>query len=174
MLLAIFTCVSVAIAKPVSVPPQSGRAMHAFVDHLLARMTLQEKVGQLSILGRGHKGLKKLIREGLLGGTNGVLPGVDVLAYTRRMQKLAMQSPLKIPLWFMGDVNHGFRTIFPVPLALAATWNPALVEQVQHAAATEATAAGVDWTLPRWSISAATRAGAGWWKVPAKTPILTR
>ncbi len=159
MLLAIFTCVSVAIAKPVSVPPQSGRAMHAFVDHLLARMTLQEKVGQLSILGRGHKGLKKLIREGLLGGTNGVLPGVDVLAYTRRMQKLAMQSPLKIPLWFMGDVNHGFRTIFPVPLALAATWNPALVEQVQHAAATEATAAGVDWTLtpmvdigrdPRW------------------------
>lgn len=133
--------------------------MHEFVDHLLARMDLQEKVGQLSIVGADHEDLKGLIEKGLLGGTNGVLPGVDVPAYTRRMQQLAMKSRLKIPLWFMGDVNHGFRTMFPVPLALAATWDPALVERVQHAAALEATSAGVDWTFtpmvdigrdPRW------------------------
>jgi beta-glucosidase len=70
-----------------------------------------------------------------------------------------MQSRLKIPLWFMGDVCHGFATLFPVPLAMAASWDPALVEQVDRAAAVEATAAGVDWTFcpmvdisrdPRW------------------------
>ncbi|GAB3041615.1 beta-glucosidase BglX [Oleiagrimonas citrea] len=133
--------------------------MHAFVDKLLSRMTLEEKIGQLSIMGKGADNLQTLIRNGRLGGTNGVLPDTDVLAYTRRMQKLAMQSRLKIPLWFMGDVNHGFRTIFPVPLALASTWNPQLVERVHRAAAEEATAVGVDWTFspmvditrdPRW------------------------
>jgi len=142
------------------VPPAADpAAMRSFVDHLLARMTLQEKVGQLSIAGADRKDLDKLIRDGQLGGSNGVLPGQNVLAYTRHLQQLAMQSRLKIPLWFMGDVNHGFRTIFPVPLALSATWDTALVERVQHAAATEATAAGVDWTFspmvdisrdPRW------------------------
>src|SRR3546814_1795247 len=54
---------------------------------------------------------------------------------------------LKFPLWFMGDVNHGFRTIFPVPLALAASWDTDLVQRVHRAAAVEATAAGVDWTF---------------------------
>ncbi|RAP57825.1 glycoside hydrolase family 3 N-terminal domain-containing protein [Oleiagrimonas sp. MCCC 1A03011] len=140
-------------------PRHDDAAMHAFVDKLLSRMTLEEKIGQLSIMGKGADNLQTLIRNGRLGGTNGVLPDTDVLAYTRRMQKLAMQSRLKIPLWFMGDVNHGFRTIFPVPLALASTWNPQLVERVHRAAAEEATAVGVDWTFspmvditrdPRW------------------------
>lgn len=133
--------------------------MHAFVDKLLSRMTLEEKAGQLCIMGSGAGNLDQLVRSGRLGGTNGVLPGTDVLAYTRRLQHLAMQSRLKIPLWFMGDVNHGFRTIFPVPLALAATWDTALVHRVHRAAAEEATAVGVDWTFspmvditrdPRW------------------------
>ncbi|CAM5597140.1 Beta-hexosaminidase [Rhodanobacter lindaniclasticus] len=140
-------------------PTTDPATMHAFVDHLLSRMTLEEKVGQLSIAGADRKDLEQLVREGRLGGTNGVLPGQDVLAHTRRMQQLAMQSRLKIPLWFMGDVNHGFRTIFPVPLALAASWDTELVERVHRAAAAEATAAGVDWTFspmvdisrdPRW------------------------
>lgn len=155
VLLAATTCPPAAMAKP----PHDARAMHAFVDHLLGRMTLEEKIGQLSIAGADRKDLEQLIRDGRLGGTNGVLPGKNVLAYTRHMQQLAMQSRLKIPLWFMGDVSHGFRTIFPVPLALAATWDTALVERVHRAAATEATAAGVDWTFspmvdisrdPRW------------------------
>lgn len=134
-------------------------AMRVFVDTLIARMTLEEKAGQLTILGADAGHLDKLVREGRVGGTNGVLANTDVLAYTRRLQKLAMQSRLKIPLWFMGDVNHGFRTIFPVPLALASTWDTTLVRRVHRAAAEEATAAGIDWTFspmvditrdPRW------------------------
>lgn len=152
-------CGTFAAAQSAAESAAKTRAMNAFVNHLLARMSLKQKVGQLSILGADHKNLDTLIQEGLLGGTNGVLPGVNVLAYTERMQHLAMESPLKIPLWFMGDVNHGFRTMFPVPLALAATWDPGLVVQAQHAAAVEATSAGVDWTFtpmvdigrdPRW------------------------
>ncbi|HET7359431.1 MAG TPA: glycoside hydrolase family 3 N-terminal domain-containing protein [Rhodanobacteraceae bacterium] len=142
-------------------PPARGdaQAMHAFVDRLLQRMTLQEKLGQLTIVGGDRADLEHLVREGRVGGTNGVLNDRDTVAYTHRLQTLAMQSRLKIPLWFMGDVCHGFRTVFPVPLALAASWDTALVEHVHRAAAVEATAAGVSWTFcpmldisrdPRW------------------------
>lgn len=155
---------SILLAVPATAPAQSANAAHGdrdmrqTVDALLARMTLAEKVGQLSILGADRADLEAQVRAGL-GGTNGVLPGRDVAAYTRRMQQLAMQSRLKIPLWFMGDVSHGFRTTFPIPLALAASWDPAMVSQVHRQAAREATAAGVDWTFspmvditrdPRW------------------------
>lgn len=131
---------------------------NARIDALIASMTLQEKANQLSIMGADHKNLNTLIEQGL-GGTNGVLPGVNVVAYTHDKQQLAMKSRLKIPLWFMGDVAHGFRTIFPMPLALAASWNPSLVARISRAAAQEATAAGVNWTFspmvdiardPRW------------------------
>lgn len=128
-------------------PAANDAAMRAFVDKLLARMSVEEKVGQLSIMGADTENLPVLIKNGL-GGTNGVLPaGKDVYAHTRKMQQLAMQSRLKIPLWFMGDVSHGFRTVFPVPLALASSWDTDLVERVHRMAATEATAAGVDWTF---------------------------
>ncbi|HET7611320.1 MAG TPA: glycoside hydrolase family 3 N-terminal domain-containing protein [Rhodanobacteraceae bacterium] len=148
-----------ALAAGAAPAPYDDEAMRPFVDGLLQRMTIEEKVGQLTILGADSKDLEQLIREGKVGGTNGVLQDTDVLAYTHHMQQLAMQSRLKIPLWFMGDVCHGFATLFPVPLAMAASWDPALVEQVDRAAAVEATAAGVDWTFcpmvdisrdPRW------------------------
>ncbi len=153
---------AIAPAAPAALPgPGDAQSMHAFVDGLLKRMTLEEKAGQLTIIGSGipRGELEKLIREGRVGGTNGVLQQADVLAYTHAMQQQAMRSRLKIPLWFMGDVCHGFRTIFPVPLAMAATWDPALYERVDRAAAVEATAAGVDWSFcpmvditrdPRW------------------------
>lgn len=147
---------------PAPAPPSSrnGQAMHAFVDGLLARMTLEEKAGQLTILGTDRGQLETLIREGKVGGSNGVLPNQpDLAGRLRHLQEIAMQSRLKIPLWFMGDVCHGFRTIFPVPLAMAATWDPDLWQRVNRAAAQEATSAGVDWTFcpmvdlgrdPRW------------------------
>lgn len=142
-------------------PPNGAAAMHAFVARLMRRMTLEEKIGQLTIIGSGipKAELERLIREGRVGGANGVLTRADVLAYTHHMQQQAMQSRLKIPLWFMGDVCHGFRTVFPAPLAMAATWDPQLYTQVDRAAAVEATAAGVDWSFcpmvdvsrdPRW------------------------
>lgn len=155
MLLPVAAAVTPCSA-PLAVDPPG---MHAFVERLLSHMTVREKIGQLTILGKDAQHLDTRIRKGETGGTNGVLPDTDVLAYTRRLQQLAMQSRLKIPLWFMGDVNHGFRTIFPVPLALAATWDTNLVQRVHRAAAQEATAVGVDWTFspmvditrdPRW------------------------
>src|SRR3546814_20336183 len=87
------------------------------------------------------------------------MPGHDVAVYPRHIQDMAMQSRLKIPVWFMGDAAHGYRIVMPVPLALAATWDTALVERVHRAAAIEATSDGVDWTFspmldiardPRW------------------------
>lgn len=146
-------------ARPTAETGRSPATMQVRIDSLIARMTLDEKIGQLTILGADHAGLETLAREGRLGGTNGVLPGRDVAAYTRHMQQLAMQSRLKIPLWFMGDVSHGFRTTFPIPLALASSWDTDLVRRVHRQAAREATAAGVDWTFspmvdisrdPRW------------------------
>ena len=122
-------------------------------------MSLKEKIGQLSIFGGDHKDLNSYVKKGQLGGTNGVLPGQDVYHYTLKMQKMAMQSPLKIPMVFMGDVIHGFRTIFPVPLAMACSWNPSLIRRADSVAAVEATNAGVNWTFtpmvdiardPRW------------------------
>jgi len=129
------------------------------VDSVLSLMTLEEKAGQLCIMGADHPNLKQLVKEGKLGGTNGVLPGRNVGRYTRQMQKLAMQSRLKIPLLFMGDVIHGFQTGFPVPLALAASWDPDLTRKTDSISAVEATASGVSWTFnpmidiardPRW------------------------
>ena len=149
-----------ALAVPATArPSDDAAAMRAKVEGLIARMTLEEKAGQLSVLGDDFGNLDDLARNGELGATNGVFNDRDVAAYTHHLQQMAMQSRLKIPLMFDGDVAHGFRTIFPVQLALAATWDTDLVTRVHHAAAVEATAAGVDWTFspmldiardPRW------------------------
>lgn len=156
-LLVIESCTALKVSAQ-SIEP-AKISIDAKVDSLLKRMTLEEKIGQLTIMGADRKNLKELIKEGKVGGTNGVLPGKDVEPYTREMQKVAMQSRLKIPLMFMGDVIHGFRTIFPVPIALASSWDPQLTETMDSVSAIEATAAGVDWTFtpmvdiardPRW------------------------
>lgn len=151
-----------ATAAPAPQPPSTldGPAMHAFVDKLLARMTVEEKVGQLTLLGEDRKDLERLASAGKLGASNGLLGDKpDLAGYLHHMQELAVHSRMGIPLLFVGDVCHGFHTIFPVPLAMAATWDPALWERVNRAAANEATATGVDWTYcpmvdisrdPRW------------------------
>ena len=121
------------------------------VDSVLARMTLEEKLGQLTqVPGRwGDTG--PIVPEGgedeIRRGHVGSFLGVFGAGYTRRMQELALQSRNKIPLPFAHDVIHGFRTIFPVPLAEAATWDPAGVERAARIAAIEATAAGLHWTF---------------------------
>jgi beta-glucosidase len=152
-------------AQKISAQPNSSRAdttrrINQKVDSVLALMTLQEKAGQLTIIGAGRKNLDSLVKKGLVGGTNGMLPGrKNVRKYLRKMQKLAMQSRLGIPLLFMGDVIHGYRTTFPVPVAEACSWNPSLVRSTDSVAAVEATAAGMNWTFapmvdiardPRW------------------------
>lgn len=121
------------------------------VEALLGRMTLEEKLGQLSQWSAGNAatgpaaaaGSENDIRAGKVGSFLG-LWGADT---TRRLQKIAVdETRLHIPLLFSFDVIHGLRTIFPVPLAEAASWNPELAEQTARAAALEATAYGIHWT----------------------------
>ena len=131
------------------------------IDALLARMTLEEKLGQLQQLdGEANGNYRpehlKLVREGLLGSTLNVRGAKQ----TNELQRVAVEeSRLKIPLLFGFDVIHGYRTIFPVPLGEAASWDPATVERAAAVAAAEAGAAGVRWTFapmldiardPRW------------------------
>lgn len=131
------------------------------IDDLLKRMTLEEKIGQLSQMG-GKALMPNMpkpddeIRKGRAGSILWLSDPVEI----NRLQKIAVEeNRLKIPLIFALDVIHGFKTIFPMPLALAASWDPALIEQVQSVAAREARAAGIAWSFapmvdiardPRW------------------------
>jgi len=121
------------------------------IDALLKQMTLDEKVGQLIAYsqgaptgpGTGRTGYKEMVAKGRLGSIFN-LTGADE---TNAMQKIAVeQSRLHIPLLFGLDIIHGFRTEFPVPLALSATWDPPLIEQTARVAAKEASHAGIRWT----------------------------
>ncbi len=140
--------------------PQASR----FADSVLALMTLDEKLGQLAQSpGRGTQtgprapeGGEQAVRAGRVGSFLGIF-GAE---YIRELQRLATQeSRLKIPLLFAHDVIHGFRTIYPVPLAEAASFDPERVELSARGAAIEATAHGLNWTFapmvdiardPRW------------------------
>ncbi|HEV2622561.1 MAG TPA: beta-glucosidase BglX [Frateuria sp.] len=133
------------------------------VDALLKQMTLEDKIGQLvqyndqgasaPTTAHGDKALAAnpethtrvdamaLARQGRLGSMLNVI-GAEK---TRAFQDAALHSRLHIPILFGADVIHGYRTIYPVPLGLAASWDTALVQQLSHMAATEATTAGVKW-----------------------------
>jgi beta-glucosidase len=118
------------------------------VEALLAKLSLAEKVGQLSQVGGadfvpGPKA-EDVIRK---GGAGSVLWLNDTHKFNE-LQKIAVEeSPSGIPLLFALDVIHGYRTIFPVPLAMASSWDPAVAEQAQTIAAKEARAAGLHWTF---------------------------
>ena len=135
------------------------------VEALLRQMTLDEKVGQLNQLsgkdfstGPGTdkvRDIERDIREGRIGS----MLNIRGAAETRRVQALALQSRLHIPLLFGLDVIHGYRTVFPVPLGEAASWDLEAIEESARIAAREASAAGVHWTFapmvdigrdPRW------------------------
>src|SRR5215471_1280615 len=116
------------------------------INALISQMTLQEKLGQLQQLdGEGNGNYRpehlELARKGLLGS----VLNVRGAARTNALQRAAMDSRLKIPLVFGFDVIHGYRTVFPVPLAEASSWDPAAAEKSASVAALEARAAGVHW-----------------------------
>ena len=119
------------------------------IEALLARMTLEEKLGQLQQLGGdigGHANpdLYELARAGRLGSTLGIRGAKN----SNDLQRAAVEgSRLKIPLIFGFDVIHGYRTIFPIPLGEAASFDPAAAERSAYVAAAEARAAGVHWTF---------------------------
>jgi beta-glucosidase len=119
------------------------------VDDLLGRMTLQEKIGQLAQLGgiTFRPGAPKP-EDHLRKGEGGSVLWLNDAAKINRLQHTAVEgSRLHIPALFALDVVHGFYTVFPVPLAMAASWDPALVEQTQTVAAREASANGIRWTF---------------------------
>ena len=136
------------------------------IDKMISSMTLEEKLGQMSLrdwLFYKDTDLDQIlddIRQGKVGGfLNVPRSSYDPKAYSK-LQKVAVeQSRQGIPLIFGHDVIHGYKTIFPIPLGQAASWNPAIVEQGARVAAREATSAGIRWTFapmidigrdPRW------------------------
>jgi beta-glucosidase len=134
------------------------------VENLLSQMTLDEKIGQLSLFASGwdvtgptlNSSYKQLIRDGKAGAILNAR-GVD---YVKSLQRIAVEeSRLKIPLIFGLDVIHGYCTIFPIPLGQAASWDLDAIEKADRIAAMEASAGGINWTYapmvdiardPRW------------------------
>ncbi len=137
-------------------------AMEQRADALLVTMTLDEKAGQLSqyFYMAGWALQNEFVEAELRAGLTGSLLFVSDPRQTNRLQRIAVEeSRLGIPLLFGFDVIHGLRRIFPVPLGLAASWDPQLAEQVQAIAAREARAVGIHWAFapmvdiardPRW------------------------
>ncbi|WDF48261.1 beta-glucosidase BglX [Chryseobacterium sp. KACC 21268] len=154
------------ISKPVqsyqSAQYQSKKKV--FVDNLLSKMTLDEKIGQLNLPSSGDfttgqaqsSDIGKKVEQGLVGGLFNI-KGVDKI---REVQKVAVEkSRLKIPMIFGMDVIHGYETTFPIPLGIASSWDMDLIQRSAQIAAQESTADGINWTFspmvdvsrdPRW------------------------
>ena len=131
----------------------ASRASDAEINHkvedLLRQMTLEEKVGQLSQIGGVAFIPDKIsVDERVRRGHAGSILWLSDPKAINRLQKIAVeQSRLHIPSIFGLDVIHGYKTMFPIPLAMAASWDPALVERAQSVAAREARASGIQWTF---------------------------
>lgn len=161
----LFTLLGVAFCGAAAAAGRpSDDAMERYVDALMRRMTLEEKIGQLNLPSAGDittgqaksSDIAEKIRRGAVGGLFNI-KGVEKI---RDVQRIAVEeSRLGIPLIFGMDVIHGYETTFPIPLALTATWDMEAVERAARIAAVEASAAGICWTFspmvdiardPRW------------------------
>ncbi|MES2651969.1 MAG: beta-glucosidase BglX [Bacteroidota bacterium] len=134
------------------------------VDSIMKLMTLKEKVGQLNqYSGREVTGpvsdRKNYLLNDIKNGMVGSMLNVKGVKDTREIQAIALQSRLKIPLLFSLDVIHGYKTVFPIPLAESASWDMEAIRATAHVAAAEAAASGIHWTFapmvdvardPRW------------------------
>ena len=144
LFLLVITAGAVAQAPPFS--PESARRAQA----LLKQMTLDEKVGQLNqssgvqMPGLGSEKPDDLITQGRVGS---VLWLIDVKEINRLQHIAVEKSRLHIPILFAFDVIHGYRTVFPVPIAMAASWDPSVEQAAQKYAAADARAAGIQWTF---------------------------
>jgi len=171
----IITIALVCIVCNVFAQPNAAK-MNQFITGLIAKMTLEEKIGQLNLPSVGFdvtgpilsQGVEEKIRKGLVGGVFNTYTPVAV----RKLQEIAVkQTRLKIPLLFGYDVVHGHRTIFPIPLGLSASWDTVLIEKTARAAAEEMSADGLNWTFspmvdiardPRWG-RVSEGSGEDWW-----------
>lgn len=148
----------------VAAQTSTNAKMKTFIDALMKKMTLDEKIGQLNLPGAGDittgqagsSGIATKIKDGKVGGLFNI-KGVEKI---HDVQKIAVEnSRLKIPLLFGMDVIHGYQTVFPIPLGLSCSWDMSLIERSARIAAQEASADGICWTFspmvdiardPRW------------------------
>ena len=154
----------VIVSLNVAAQTSQQAKMKTFIDGLMKKMTLEEKIGQLNLPGAGDittgqagsSDIAKKIKEGKVGGLFNI-KGVEKI---RDVQKVAVEnSRLKIPLLFGMDVIHGYQSVFPIPLGLSCTWDMQAIEKSARVAANEASADGINWTFspmvdiardPRW------------------------
>ncbi|MCK9398638.1 MAG: beta-glucosidase BglX [Bacteroidales bacterium] len=162
--LTAFIALSLLVACTQKTEVPADQKMNVFIDELMKKMTLQEKIGQLNlpasediVTGQASSSdIGEKIKEGKVGG----LLNIRSVEKIREVQKVAVEeSRLKIPLIFGMDVIHGYRTVFPIPLGLASSFDMALIEQSARIAAVEASADGICWNFspmvdiardPRW------------------------
>jgi len=163
-LLATFLVMNYMVANAQIKDVPSNPKMNRYIDDLMKKMTLEEKIGQLNLPAAGdivtgqtsNSDIGKKIKEGKVGG----MLNVKSVQKIREVQKVAVEeSRLKIPLIFGMDVIHGYQTTFPIPLALASSFDVGTMEQTARIAAIEASADGICWTYspmvdiardPRW------------------------
>jgi beta-glucosidase len=141
-------------------PLKDASRVEPRISALLSQMTLAEKIGQMSQVNAGEGYAPDYLADDLRAGRIGSVLNVVDVEVINELQRIAVEeSRLGIPLLVGRDVIHGFNTIMPIPLGLAATWNPGLVQQGAVVAAHEAASAGINWTFapmldvsrdPRW------------------------
>nr|WP_068888993.1 beta-glucosidase BglX [Pedobacter panaciterrae] len=164
LILSIFFCTGATFAQQKKKVPAADQKMNSFINSLLSKMTLDEKIGQLNLLTGGEAttgsvvstDVESKIKKGQVGGMFSFTTPQKI----RKAQEIAVnQSRLKIPIIFGQDVIHGYKTTFPIPLALSCTWDMSLIQKTARIAAVEATADGLNWTFspmvdisrdPRW------------------------
>jgi beta-glucosidase len=164
MLIGVAVIFSIAANAQQNDAKSDSYRMKIFIDGLMKKMTLEEKLGQLNLSGSGDivtgqaksSDIAKKIREGKVGG----LFNIKSVAKIKDVQRIAVEeSRLKIPLIFGMDVIHGYETVFPIPLGLSCSWDMNLIQRSAQIAAKEASADGICWTFspmvdiardPRW------------------------
>ena len=172
LIVLVFACVSLSFSaqtkkiiqrKGVKIISKSDLKMNHFVDSLIAKMTIDEKLGQLNLVTPiaqtgpfATKNFKEKVQEGSAGNIYGV-SGSPSSVHAKLT--LAEATRLKIPLLCGMDIIHGFKTVFPIPLGLACSWDTLLIKKTARVAAIEGSAIGINWTFspmvdltrdPRW------------------------
>ncbi|RYD63758.1 MAG: glycosyl hydrolase, partial [Sphingomonadales bacterium] len=140
------------IQSPAPAWAKADPAMDRFIADLMARMTLEEKIGQLTLLTSDWEStgptMRDTYKQDIVSGRVGNIFNAYTAKYTTELQRLAVeQTRLKIPLLFGYDVIHGHRTIFPISLGEAASWDLAAIEKSARVSAQEASAEGIHWTF---------------------------
>ena len=154
--LLLMTHMTISIAAP----PAASGPIDERVGALLEQMTLAEKIGQMAQVNVGDSYVHDYLAEGIRAGQVGSVINVVDVEVINELQRVAVEeSRLGIPLIVGRDVIHGFKTVMPIPLGQAATWNPDVLRDGARVAAREAASTGVNWTFapmidvtrdPRW------------------------